>query len=326
MPAPGTPGGALNLDGHFGLSPHLEEMHKLFAAGELTVLHAVASPYRERSHFDAQNLLENGTIRPFGRETGWLNVALGTADRAGGTTQPGTLGFALGPNVPLVLRGPAQIGSWSPSRLPAPDADLLDRLAALYRDDALLGRSFAVAREAQAMMEGHDPGRHGQSDAARRGACPGGRGDPRQAGWPAGGDHRFRRLGHAHQPAGRVQPADAQPAPARPLGRRAQDSARPGVAAHRGADRHGVRSRGGAERLGRNGPRHRRSGLRRRRRGAGRARDLRIGRASASARCTRSATCGRRSTCAPSSRRRSPPSSGSARRRSRRRCFLIAAP
>jgi uncharacterized protein (DUF1501 family) len=158
VPASGTSGGALNLDGHFGLSPHLAEMHGLFAAGELTVLHAVASPYRERSHFDAQNLLETGTIRPFGREAGWLNVALGAVDRAGGNVHSGTLGFALGPNVPLVLRGPAQVGSWSPSRLPQPDTDLLDRLAALYRDDPLLGRSFTVAREAQSMMEGHDPG------------------------------------------------------------------------------------------------------------------------------------------------------------------------
>jgi uncharacterized protein (DUF1501 family) len=152
--SPGTPGGAFNLDGHFALNPNLAEMHELFGAGELTVLHAVASPYRERSHFDAQNLLENGTIKPFGRETGWLNAALGTAER--GSVK--TLGFALGPNVPLVLRGPAQIGSWSPSRLPAPGADLLDRLEALYRDDALLGRSFGVAREAQTMMDGHDPG------------------------------------------------------------------------------------------------------------------------------------------------------------------------
>jgi uncharacterized protein (DUF1501 family) len=152
--SPGTLGGALNLDGHFALNPHLAEMHELFGAGELTVLHAVASPYRERSHFDAQNLLENGTIKPFGRETGWLNAALGTAER--GSVK--TLGFALGPNVPLVLRGPAQIGSWSPSRLPAPGTDLLDRLEVLYRDDALLGRSFGVAREAQTMMDSHDPG------------------------------------------------------------------------------------------------------------------------------------------------------------------------
>ena len=176
-----------------------------------------------------------------------------------GSTRSGTLGFALGQSMPLVLRGPAQVGSWSPSRLPAPDADLLDRLAALYRDDALLGRSFAVAREAQTMMEGHDPGGMGSRAHASRGACQGGGRDPRQAGRPAGRDHRLRRLGHAHQPAGRVQPADAQPAPARPLGRHAQDDARPGLAAHRGADRHRVRSRGGAERLGRNRSRHRRA-------------------------------------------------------------------
>jgi uncharacterized protein (DUF1501 family) len=156
VPAPGSAGGALDLDGHFGLSPHLAEMHKLFGASELTILHAVASPYRERSHFDAQNLLENGMVRPFGRETGWLNVALAAA--SGDRSHSRTLGFALGPNVPLVLRGAAQVGSWSPSRLPGPDADLIERLAALYRDDALLGRSFAVAREAQTMMEGHDPG------------------------------------------------------------------------------------------------------------------------------------------------------------------------
>jgi uncharacterized protein (DUF1501 family) len=161
--SPGTPGGALNLDGHFGLNPHLEEMYKLFAARELTVLHAVASPYRERSHFDAQNLLENGMIKPFGRESGWLNVALGVAERAGRSTKSGALGFALGPNVPLVLRGPTQVGSWSPSKLSTPDTDLLDRLETLYRDDKLLGGAFAVAREAQTMMDSHDPGGMGSS-------------------------------------------------------------------------------------------------------------------------------------------------------------------
>jgi uncharacterized protein (DUF1501 family) len=144
--APGTPGGALDLDGRFGLNPNLAEMHKLYVARELAVLHAVASPYRERSHFDAQNLIENGTTRPFGRETGWLNAALGASPRTGG--------IALGQGIPLVLRGPAHVGSWSPSRLPGPDADLLARLAALYAGDPLLERSFKAARESQAMMEG----------------------------------------------------------------------------------------------------------------------------------------------------------------------------
>jgi uncharacterized protein (DUF1501 family) len=147
---PGTAGGALELDGMFGLSPFLAEMHKLYAAKALAVLHAVASPYRERSHFDAQNLLENGTAKPFGREAGWLNVALAESAGAGG--------LALGPNVPLVLRGPAAVSSWSPSVLPAPDPDLLERLAQLYRDDPLLAKPFAAGREAQGLMEGQGRG------------------------------------------------------------------------------------------------------------------------------------------------------------------------
>jgi len=144
--------GALPLDATFGLSPYLAEMRKLYAARELAVLHAVASPYRERSHFDAQNLLENGTAKPFGRETGWLNAALGASARGG---------LALGQSIPLVLRGPAHVGSWSPSALPGPDANLLERLAELYRGDALLARSFAAAREAQGMMERRDAARAG---------------------------------------------------------------------------------------------------------------------------------------------------------------------
>jgi len=146
--APGTAGGALKLDDFFGLSPYLGEMHKLYEARELAVLHAVASPYRERSHFDGQNLLENGTLRPFGRDAGWLSVALAEA--------AGASGVALGPSIPLLLRGPASVTSWSPSALPTPDPDLLERLAQLYRDDPLLAKPLAAARHAQGMMEGND--------------------------------------------------------------------------------------------------------------------------------------------------------------------------
>jgi uncharacterized protein (DUF1501 family) len=145
---PGTAGGALKLDDFFGLSPYLGEMHKLYEARELAVLHAVASPYRERSHFDGQNLLENGTVKPFGRDAGWLSVALAEA--------AGASGVALGPSIPLLLRGPASVTSWSPSALPTPDPDLLERLAQLYRDDPLLAKPLAAARRAQGMMEGND--------------------------------------------------------------------------------------------------------------------------------------------------------------------------
>jgi uncharacterized protein (DUF1501 family) len=160
VPAPGQSGGALDLDGHFGLNPYLVEMHRLFAARELAVLHAIASPYRERSHFDAQNLVENGTARPFGRDQGWLNVALGARR---GASSSGAPGFALGPNIPLVLQGRVQVGSWSPSKMPTPDTDLLERLAMLYRGDSLLERSFSVAREAQTMMQDAGSGMDAQA-------------------------------------------------------------------------------------------------------------------------------------------------------------------
>ena len=69
-------GAALPLDGPFGLHPALSFLHRSYAAKELAVLHAVASPYRERSHFDAQNVLESGDLRPHGSTSGWINRAL----------------------------------------------------------------------------------------------------------------------------------------------------------------------------------------------------------------------------------------------------------
>ncbi len=157
---PGEANGALKLDGTFGLHPLLGEMHKLYGAGELAVFHAVATPYRERSHFDAQNLLENGTARPYGRDAGWLNVALAEVQARG------TPGVALGASVPLVLRGAAPVTSWSPSLMPAPDPDLLDRLARLYRDDPLLAAPFAAAVGTQALMEGNERGMRGEGRGA----------------------------------------------------------------------------------------------------------------------------------------------------------------
>ena len=55
--APGAADGALELDGTFGLHPSFAFLHERYAAGELLVFQAVASPYRDRSHFDGQNVL-----------------------------------------------------------------------------------------------------------------------------------------------------------------------------------------------------------------------------------------------------------------------------
>ena len=83
---PGETGGALPLDGFFGLHPALTFLQQRYAARELIVLQALATPYRERSHFDGQDVLENGSPRPHALQTGWLNRALAacaTAARVG---------------------------------------------------------------------------------------------------------------------------------------------------------------------------------------------------------------------------------------------------
>jgi uncharacterized protein (DUF1501 family) len=125
---PGSENGVLDLDGTIGLHPALANLHALYRAGEASVLHAVATPYRERSHFDAQNVLEGGGMQPNGASGGWLNRALAELGRAG---QPRDA-VAIASSVPLVLRGELAVSSWAPSRLPDADADLIDRVRAMY--------------------------------------------------------------------------------------------------------------------------------------------------------------------------------------------------
>lgn len=139
--APGEAKGALPLNGFFGLHPSLGFLGESYAARELIVFHAVASPYRERSHFDGQDVLENGTAVPHAAQSGWLNRAL--AQVPGGRRRDA--GVALGQNVPLVMRGPAEVTSWSPSKLSGLDDDTLARITDLYARDPLLSVRLADA-------------------------------------------------------------------------------------------------------------------------------------------------------------------------------------
>lgn len=165
--APGRDGGALDLDGRFGLHPSLAFLHEAYADGELAVLHAVATPYRERSHFDAQDVLESGFPAPHADRTGWLNRALAALPRSAQLANAQRRGVALGQNVPLVLRGPAEVVSWSPSRLPPLDSDTVARISDLYAGDELLSRrladALALKSQVPASMDGGGaPGRRAE--------------------------------------------------------------------------------------------------------------------------------------------------------------------
>jgi len=127
----------LGLSGPFALHPNLAQMHAMYGRGELAVLHAVGLPYRDRSHFDAQQVLESGGVRPYEIGTGWLARALAPTS---------TKSIALSTAVPLVLRGPGVVDTWAPSALPDPGADLVARLTQMYANDAALATALERAR------------------------------------------------------------------------------------------------------------------------------------------------------------------------------------
>ncbi|HME41139.1 MAG TPA: DUF1501 domain-containing protein [Steroidobacteraceae bacterium] len=166
--APGAADGALALDHTFGLHPSLAFLHERYSAGELVVFHAVASPYRDRSHFDGQNVLENGLAKPIGTADGWLNRALAALQRGGGRS--GERAVAISQNVPLILRGDAPVISKSPQMTPDIDEELLSRLADLYsKDDWFSARLSEAVQTEKLADEGANPA--GQA-AAPKPAAP----------------------------------------------------------------------------------------------------------------------------------------------------------
>jgi uncharacterized protein (DUF1501 family) len=124
---------ALPLDGFFALNPAMPNLHRLYQAGEAVIVHAAATPYRERSHFDGQDVLESGFAKPGAADTGWLNRALAGLEPGGRADLRGSHAFAVGPITPLVVRGPAPVLSWVPPRLPPVSDDTTMRLIDLYR-------------------------------------------------------------------------------------------------------------------------------------------------------------------------------------------------
>lgn len=133
------PAAATPLDGMFALHPALEQTARMYAAGQALFVHAVASPYRDRSHFDGQNVLETGGTSPYQVKDGWLNRLVGMLP----ATQEKAIAFA--PTIPAALRGPVQAASYAPSTLPPAPDDLLARVSALYEHDAQLGPLWAEA-------------------------------------------------------------------------------------------------------------------------------------------------------------------------------------
>jgi uncharacterized protein (DUF1501 family) len=136
--APGTPDGVLDLGGYYGLHPSLTNLHAMYAAGQATIVHAVAGHYRSRSHFEAQDYLESGADQRL--SSGWLNRAVATMPARHGQE----IALTLGLSAPLLLRGPAPVEAWAPERFGgAPGEDFYARLQRLSAHDPMIGPVLA---------------------------------------------------------------------------------------------------------------------------------------------------------------------------------------
>ena len=189
---------AIPLDSFFALHPAMPVFARQYKQGHAAVVHATATGYRERSHFDGQDVLESGYAGPGIVQSGWLNRAIGALPR--GEIAP--RGLAIGPTTALIMRGPVPVLGWAPQlrhRRPTTSPSAFrplrpPRSAAQGgagegpRDRPHRGARRLVRRAAQAGAAcRHAPHRRGrgQADGRRRRAT-----------------HRravFRRLGHARQ-------------------------------------------------------------------------------------------------------------------------------
>jgi uncharacterized protein (DUF1501 family) len=95
-------GGALRLDGHFGLHPALTSVMPLWEKGTLAFVHASGSPDPSRSHFDAQDFMETATPGLAKTPDGWLNRLLGVLPG----TRSSSEALSVGPTLPRILSGP----------------------------------------------------------------------------------------------------------------------------------------------------------------------------------------------------------------------------
>lgn len=150
------------LDAMFALHPNLRTVAQLYAGQQALFVHAVASPYRDRSHFDAQNVIESGGLSAYQLKDGWMNRLLGLMPDAE------RRGIAVAATIPLALRGRVEVASYAPSALPDASDDLLGRVSALYAPDRQLHAIWEQAMATRALTG--DLAANGGRNAAATGA------------------------------------------------------------------------------------------------------------------------------------------------------------
>jgi uncharacterized protein (DUF1501 family) len=133
----------LPLDRDFGLHPSLSYAAELYRQKAFLPVVAVAPPYQGRSHFEAQDCVENGSAHPSGAPDGWMNRCV--------SSLRGEEGLAIATAMPLIMRGGANVSTWSPPLPSGVDPGLLQRLDTLYAEDPRLAEAYS-----RAVAESHE--------------------------------------------------------------------------------------------------------------------------------------------------------------------------
>jgi uncharacterized protein (DUF1501 family) len=141
-----SPNDLIPLSGPFALAPGLSGLRAFWDAGELVAIHALAIPYRTRSHFDGQAVLETGLDRPVGASDGWLNRLLQVMEGE-------RSGIAISAGMPRSLSGSYPVLTWSPADFGVVGDAYLERLHLLYQRDAILHDRFEAAIQLQELQE-----------------------------------------------------------------------------------------------------------------------------------------------------------------------------
>jgi uncharacterized protein (DUF1501 family) len=152
IPQPGSPDGALDLDGRFGLHPTMAPLLPLWQQGSLAFVHASGLTKEVRSHFDAQYYMETGVPGSSRRQDGWMNRLLVEANN-----KSPLQAISLSANVPQILIGKMPVTSIGSTRQ-AGNRQTLDRQEVstafdkLYSGTDVLGRNYRGGRAARAQL------------------------------------------------------------------------------------------------------------------------------------------------------------------------------
>jgi uncharacterized protein (DUF1501 family) len=169
LSAPGVEGGALDLDGYFGLHPALAMLQPLWQQKKLAFVHASGSPDSTRSHFDAQDYMESATPGRKNTPDGWMNRLVATLP---GVSTP-SRALSIGPVMPRILSGPSAAINL-PNGAAATRATILDRPAIgaafdqLYAGHERFGRAYKDGKDAH--KEVMDASMNGEMNMADGGA------------------------------------------------------------------------------------------------------------------------------------------------------------